>query len=152
MNKMTESELFRYLSDCPYKYRLAIFTDRADFVSDISSVNNLLEVRVFDESGEFRAYRDLIGKDFKCREIIEKTESDIPETSFEENHYLDIDTKFTFADETEKQTTGGGRFHLPEDVKDKTMIKVRYYYRFNSEGLAQKCDWRLVGFDDKEDF
>ena len=147
---MTETELMTFLSKLNYRYKLAIYSDHADFVSEVTEPEKLLELRVLDENGEFRAYRDLLGKPFKCREINKDNENQFA-GSFKENQYLDIDTTKTFEDKTIKQATGGGQYHLPEDVKNKTMLKVRYYYCFNDEEIAQKCDWRLVGFEDKED-
>ena len=147
---MTETELMTFLSKLSYRYKLAIYSDHADFISEVTEPEKLLELRVFDENGEFRAYRDLLGKPFKCREINKDNENQFA-GSFKENQYLDIDTTKTFEDKTIKQATGGGQYHLPEDVKSKTMLKVRYYYCFNDEGIANKCDWRLVGFVDKED-
>lgn len=147
---MTETELMTFLSKLNYRYKLAIYSDHADFVSEVTEPEKLLELRVFDENGEFRAYRDLLGKPFKCREINKDNENQFA-GSFKENQYLDIDTTKTFEDKTIKQATGGGQYHLPEDVKSKTMLKMRYYYCFNDEGIAYKCDWRLAGFEDKED-
>ena len=148
---MTETELMTFLSKLNYRYKLAIYSDRADFVSEVTEPEKLLELRVFDENGEFRAYRDLLGKPFKFREINAENEKQFDGNYFEENQYLDIDTKYTFEDDkTKKQATGGGQYHLPDDVKNMTMLKVRYYYTFSDEGIAQKCDWRLVGFTDEE--
>lgn len=146
---MTENELMMRLNEISYRYMLAIFSDHADFVSEITEPEKLLELRAFDESGEFRAYRDLLGKPFKFREIIADNEDQF-DGSFEESQYLDIDTTKIFDDETKKQATGGGQYHLPDDAKNMTMLKVRYYYRFTDEGIAQKCDWRMVEFTDKE--
>ena len=146
---MTENELIMRLNDISYKYMLAIFSDHADFVSEVSEPEKLLELRAFDKNGEFRAYRDLLGKPFKFREIIADNEDQF-DGSFEESQYLDIDTTMKFEDETKKQATGGGQYHLPDDAKNMTMLKVRYYYRFTDEGIAQKCDWRLVRFTNEE--
>lgn len=146
---MTENELMMRLSEISYKYKLAIFSDHAEFVFEITEPEKLLELRAFDENGEFRAYRDLLGKPFKFREINKENENQF-DGSFEESHYLDIDTTKTFEDETKKQATGGGQYHLPDDVKNMTMLKVKYYYKFSDEGIAQKCDWRLVEFTDEE--
>lgn len=62
---MTETELMTCLSKLNYRYKLAIYSDHADFVSEVTEPEKLLELRVFDENGEFRAYRDLLGKPFK---------------------------------------------------------------------------------------
>lgn len=146
---MTENELMMRLNEISYRYMLAIFSDHADFVSEVSEPEKLLELRAFDKNGEFRAYRDLLRKPFKFR-VINADNVDQFDGSFEESQYLDIDTTREFEDETQKQATGGGQYHLPNDAKNMTMLKVRYYYRFTDEGIAQKCDWRLVAFTDKE--
>lgn len=144
---MGELQLADKLKEMNGKYFLAIWTDKVDFVNKVIDTDKLLEVRVFDTNSEFRAYRSVVENDFKCRELNDS----IPfaDGTFDEAHYLDIDTTRNSQDSL-KYTTGGGRFHLPDDVTG-TMIKVRNYYRFDEDGVARKCDWRLVGFTDKED-
>ena len=146
---MTENELMMRLNEISYRYMLAFFSDHADFVSEITEPEKLLELRAFDKNGEFRAYRDLLGKPFKFREINADNEDQF-DGNYEESQYLDIDTTKIFEDGAKKQATGGGQYHLPDDAKNMTMLKVRYYYRFTDEGIAQKCDWRVVGFTDEE--
>lgn len=140
-------ELAEKLHLSEYKYILAIFTDKADFIDAINDFDNLLEVRAFDENGEFRAYRDVISSEFKWREIINDEEYD---GYFDQTQYLDIDSTKCLMSDTEKITTGGGKYHLPKEVTTKTMLNVRYYYCFDDNGIARKCDWRLVGFSDLE--
>lgn len=146
---MTEKELEAELSQLSYPYRLAIYTDKADFVDVVANIEKLLEIRVFGSDGEIRAYRDIVTVPFKTRKI---QSEDIYDGWFDEVHYLDIDDKESnlFDNSRIKKTTGGGCFTLPEEVKEKELIRVRYYYCFDENGIAQKCDWRLVSFEDKE--
>lgn len=146
-----------------YKYAFAIWTDRADFINDKAAhpeEEGLLEIRCFDESGEFLAHRDTVDGTFTVREITadpaRSGENVFSEETYaggysDEAQYLDIDRKKT----EEKNdggiyATGGGVYHLPEDAKDKALILVRTYYRFDEEGVARKYDWRLVCFTDAE--
>lgn len=144
---MGEIQLAEKLAEMNGKYILAIWTDKADFVDKVADIDKLLEVRAFDSNGEFRAYRSIVGNEFKCRDI--NDDISYADGMFDETHYLDIDTTYNLQ-ENLKHTIGGGCFHLPNDVTE-TMIKVRNYYRFDEDGVARKCDWRLVGFTDKED-
>lgn len=131
-----------------YRYSLAIWTDRADCIIDKSAPldeDKLLEIRCFDDSGEYRAYRSVVNKDFIEREI---TDDKAFDGFFNEFHYLDIDEKQSKG--TVKFTTGGGTYHLPEEVSDKQKLKVRNYYKFDENGIARPVDWRLVGFADKK--
>lgn len=139
------------LNACPYK--LAIWTDHADFVTEIEDTQTLLEVRAFGETGECRAFRSTSESGFSVREI--NNEAEKPENAFDENQYLDIDTaKPESKNDGWIYTTGGGRYHLPyENLPDihSLMLKVRYYYTFDEvSGVARKTDWRLVGFAGKE--
>lgn len=145
---MNDQELMKKLDTLSGRYIFAIWTDKADFVSKVDDVEKLLELRAFDKSGEFRAYRSVVGAEFKCREIAD--ESTKPDNAFDENHYLDIDaSKKSHKDNSLRFTTGGGNFHMPDGV-DETMLVVRYYYEFDDNGIARKSDWRLVGFSSKE--
>lgn len=147
---MDNQQLENVLNNLSERYIFAIWTDKADFVSKVDDVENLLELRAFDKNGEFRAYRSVINEDFKCREISDETTK--PDNAFDENHYLDIDTSKESNKDNENSlrfTTGGGNFHMPDYVNE-TMIVVRYYYEFDDNGIARKSDWRLVGFSSKE--
>ena len=135
-----------------YTYSFAIRTDRADFITDKSAdidEAKLLEIRCFDESGEFHAARSTVDSEFSCREITD--DEKYADGYFDEAQYLDIDDKRTAADnEGWTYATGGGKYHLPEGVNGNKLILVRYYYKFDEEGVARKYDWRLVKFTDEE--
>lgn len=138
-----------------YKYTMAIWTDKADFIIDkaLTDEDKLLEIRCFDESGEFRAYHSLIGEEFKCREITD--DKSYADFHLDEAQYLDIDTEKT---RNKKDgfiyATGGGKYHLPEVAlnlpEGEKMLLIRTYYKYDEEGVAHKCDWRIVGFTDVE--
>ena len=131
-----------------YKYSLAIWTDKTDFIVDKNEAlkeEKLLEIRCFDESGEFRAYRSSIASNFKEREITD--DEAYADFFIDESQYLDIDEKMST--ESIKYTTGGGTFTLPEGVNEKMML-VRTYYKYDDNGIARKYDWRLVGFTNDE--
>ena len=147
-NRMNEQQLVEKLRSLSDRYILAIRTDKADFETHIDSADNLLEVRAFNENGEFRAYRSLVGDEFKVREI-DGNDGTYADGYFDESHYLDIDTaKTDKMDDGFVYTTGGGRFTMPASAGK--LLKVRYYYMFDEDGIARKYDWRLVGFTDKE--
>lgn len=134
-----------------YKYAFAIWADRADFITDKTAPLNeetLLELRCFDEDGEYRAFRDTLPGAFTEREIRKETEASYADGYYDEAQYLDIDERKTsgglaFA-------TGGGSYRLPDDARGKKMILVRHYYDFDEEGVARRSDWRLVKFTDAE--
>ena len=134
-----------------YKYVFAIWTDHADFITDkTASLNEdrLLEIRCFDESGEYLARRDCVGGKFLAREITRENEIAFADGSYDEAQYLDIDT--TRSDDTLTYAAGAGSYHLPQNAKDHPLILVRTYYTFDAAGVARKFDWRLVKFTDKE--
>lgn len=130
-----------------YKYRLSVFTDRVDFIDKLyeTDVDKLLELRAFDADSEFRVYRSTVDSPFKSRLLPKSDDTEF----FDDTYYLDIDTSVVDKyDRFLKHTIGGGIYHLPAD---NTMITVRYYYKYDDNGIAKKYDWRLVGFTDTED-
>ena len=139
---MNNNDLQIKLDSLDYKYKLVIRTDRVDFEDSIADTSNVLEIRAFDEKGEFRAYRSVVGADFRCREIL--GDADYADGFYKTSHYLDIDS--TKSSGTKVRTTGGGSFTLPVEGAEK-LIVIRYY-KFDSDGsgIARDCDWRLAGF------
>ena len=128
-----------------YPFILAIWTDKADFVTEIKNTEKLLEVHAFDEESEYRAFRSYVDDDFKIREM-----TDDGKNYFDEHHYIDIDSKQSNSEIF--RATGGGSFHLPEKIKesDKHLLIVRFYYEADDEGVNRKTDFRLAGFTNKE--
>lgn len=143
-----------------YAYAYAIRTDGADFITDKNAdicEEKLLEIRCFDERGEFYARRDCADGEFSVREITADTartgenvfsEETYADGSFDEAQYLDIDSAASKDGKT--YATGGGCYHLPPDAQGKPLILVRIYYKYDEDGVARKFDWRLVEFADKE--
>ena len=149
---MTKEELKQKLSEFEEKYILAIYTDRADFVDEITDVDKLLEVRAFDKNSEFRAYRDVVSAGFKTRSNQDDVKDIKYDGYYDQAQYLDIDTKIVVDKDNPriKATIGGGAFTMPSDVQNRELLVVRYYYRFNDNGIARICDWRLLDFTDEE--
>ena len=134
-----------------YKYAFAIWADRADFITDKTAPMNeetLLELRCFDEDGEYRAFRDTLPGAFSEREIRKEPEATYADGNYDKAQYLDIE-EWKSRDGL-VFTTGGGSYRLLDDAQGKKMILVRHYYDFDEEGMTRRSDWRLVKFTDAE--
>ena len=159
------NDIRKILEGKTYKYSLCIRTDGADFVNhiDCSNPENILEMRCFDESGELRIFRSNVDADFQAREIIdvkspelktlseqsgklESVSNDGYLESYDENHYLDIASVSSNGIVT---ATGGGTYFLPEP--NAKLLMVRYYIKYDENGIGRKNDWRLVGFCEREE-
>ncbi len=118
----------------------AIWTDHADFLFNISDLqeDKLLELRAFDKNSEYRVYRSTVDKPFFERKINDAVDN---KKYFDEEQYIDIDS--TRSEGNTRYTTGGGKFHLPQDSLDSTKIVIRYYYSYD-DGIASVVDWRIV--------
>ena len=153
MRMITEAELCK--NNFGGKHKLAIWTDRADFIVgniNIPDLHKLLELRAFDETGEARYYRSYVGEDFFMREISDETErsNEDFDGSYEEIQYLDIDTeRAKELPDGEVYAIGGGAYHLPVPGVEK--LKVKYYYKFDDNGVAYVCDKRMAGFVKKHE-
>lgn len=124
----------------------------------IADVNHLLELRVFNETSEFRAVRSDIGKAFLCRtadDLFFQTqltgkdfEEQFKNRIFKEIHFLDIDSTRTKAAEngTTFFSTGGGEYTLPTTM-DICKVQMQSYINYSEEtGNALIVDWRVVKF------
>lgn len=104
----------------------------------------ILECRIFNKKGEYKAIKSVIGEDFRCRYIDENICQDV----IEEKQFLDIDTTKCemLNDGTYNvKTTGGGSYHLPFNKIDNTKIIIHNYVDYYPEtGQAYICDYRLV--------
>ncbi len=120
----------------------AIWTDHADFLLDINDLqeDKLLELRAFDEKSEYRVYRSTVGTDFYERfaEDVDKSESEY----FDTEQFIDIDS--TANEDNTRKAIGGGTFHLPSDNANATKIVIRNYVKYDADGIASVCDWRIV--------
>ena len=107
----------------------------------------LLELRIFNDQEEFRAFRPYRDMDFKCRYINDRDET---KPYFDEVHYLDQDsnkTKPAAEGYTSFVTTGGGTYILPGDAGIRKVM-VRTYLEESEEtnGIQIPGDWRIIGF------
>ena len=132
-----------------YDFSFCIWTDRTDFLlnKNLPDEDKLLEIRCFDDDGEFHAVRSTINIDkFDAREI---NNDGFYDGFFDEEHFLDIDSaKTKKSNDGWIYATGGGRYNLP--VQSAQKLVVRYYYKFDDNGIARKCDWRLMRFRKEE--
>ncbi len=144
MCKLSEEKLVLKLKELNKKYFLVIRTDCVDFEKEVNYCDNLLEVRAFDENGEFRAYRSVVGVEFACR----NTEETTHDGSYTQIHYLDVDSIRSNGGVT--YATGAGSYHLPEGI-NANALEIEFYYDFGEvDGIARVCDWRIKGFTTKE--
>lgn len=151
---------------------IAVLSDRVDcgkyeksrgFVSakDGSEfdLGKLLELRVFNEEREYRAFRDNLGEAGFLQRIAEDSKIE-EDKRFDELHYLDYDEVRTKearmkanaqsnAEPNAVLTTGGGKFYL-EGIAAKRKVLVRTYLKADSTtGLEYAFDWRVVGYRDE---
>lgn len=112
-------------------------------------LNKLLELRVFNENREYRAYRDNLSE----LSFEERIVSDDPKkysSCYDELQYLDRDDKRITAEGkgNELFATGGGRYFLPEKAIKKRKVLVRTYLKADDYGMEYAADWRIVGYRD----
>ena len=152
--KMTEIEKFdifvAFLTD-----RFLSGHNRREELEQIPE-DKLLELRVFNESGEFLARRTMIGAEHKFQWRI-ASERDIKETDEIEfmtsYQTLDIDAVKTREGKNGNLalvTTGGGSYELPIKKEEDT-VKVVTYIGYDSDGMAYIYDNRIVGFVKSEE-
>ena len=128
---------------------VAQYTDKFDIdiwnENIIKNTKKLLELRVFNNSKEWKLFRSDLGKDFYCR-YEDDNEKNEGVDYFDEIQLLDIDT----TDSEQMHTTAGGRYNLPKDISDlnRAAIRVRHYFGVDNEsGQAFIRDYRLVDFE-----
>lgn len=144
-------ELITSAEDIESGYIFAMFTDSLMFEKcneeSIDRLNGekdkLLDVRVFSEYIEYRAFRDNIGEDTFFYRV-----SDDSLEHYDERQYLDIDTKRSNVEGNGSYavwSTGGGRYNMPVKWNENSMIVIRNYVEYYPEtGQAYVSDWRLV--------
>jgi hypothetical protein len=145
-------------------YVMMIFTDRFELDRYPMKIINqscleehfndrLLDLRIFNESSEYRIFRSGVGSDFYVRII----DDQCPEKSddvdcndyFDDEQYLDIDTvrsKKSFNEKNIVYTTRGGCYYLPLLRMEDAKVKIRNYIAYEETGQAYVKDWRLAGF------
>ena len=126
-------------------------------IDDISAEleKNLIELRVFNESCEYKLFRSGVGREFLCRIIQSKDEAEGRQYGdfYDQKQFLDIDgrrSKETFAATHTVFPTGGRKkYRLPINAfNEDACIIVRYYLeRYKQTGQARVFDWRIVKID-----
>lgn len=107
--------------------------------------NRLLELRVFNQEGEYRWYRENLSCAPAVRII---RDAEAQKEYFDEIHYLDQDSRCTASLDggtTRFRTTGGGVYVLPFSPSVRK-IQVRTYLETGINGVRYAGDWRIVGF------
>jgi len=116
----------------------------------------LLDIRIFDTQREARMLRGDIGRTFQGRMIDDTKEVLKSQEYFDEEQYLDIDSKRSkelLIRERKVQATGGGCYPMPLPGLEEKMegdfgeikVKLRNYLDFYKDtGQAYVRDWRLV--------
>lgn len=137
---LNEAMLQEELNKLANKTALMVFTDKVacekwNGVPDEFKMDRLLEIRVFDESAEFRAVRDCMGAEFYARTLEADSENEIQEIQ-----YLDIDD--TKSSGHKYVTTGGGEYELP--VADAKTITICNVIECDEDGVYRVVDFRIV--------
>lgn len=121
-------------------------------LSPDTDVSRLMEMRIFNENGEFKICRHMLGDNFRWRYISDEqftkrlsAESDeflsnFRNRTFDEISYLDIDSKKSSG--MNYVTTGGGKYSLP--VENAERIKTRSYLDYDKNGILSINDFRIV--------
>ena len=131
--------------DCGLYKNGAFISAEPGYEIDLSK---LLELRIFNEKAEYRAFRDNLGE-AKLYKRIASDDDPKYEIRFDELQYLDIDTNRTAQckEENALVTTGGGKFFL-SDKNNKRKVLVRTYLTKGEHGIEYAFDWRIVGYRD----
>lgn len=124
---------------------------------DALNVDKLLELRVFNEKGEYRLIRPDIGQNFRIRCIIDNKleEQNQPISYFDKDLYLDISK----VNGCMVSSANGGEYELPSgklNIGEGMMLTIRNYLSYNdqgknADGQARISDWRIVGFKEEVD-
>lgn len=131
----------------------AVYSDRFlcgnSFDNDIP---HLMELRIFNDDGEFKLCRYDLKSDFRWRYISDtefqkklSNEKDdflrnFGNRTFDEIHYLDIDDEKSSG--ISYVTTGGGKFSIPLENAERIMI--RNYLDYDDNGILSVNDFRIV--------
>ena len=137
---------------------VAFFTDHFDaaFPEGIETLladpSHLLEARVYGKNRELWIHRGCIGDDFAWRLA---ADDGVPADARRvETQWLDIDDSrgISFREDHVAKlcTTGGGHYVLPVK-KDQKAVKLAVYYRYDKDGCAHAADYRMIGFEGRQD-
>ena len=119
------------------------------FLPEITDIEYLLELRIFNDEREFKAVRIQIGKDFKWR--IADEEGVCEELYISETQFLDIDRSDTIYDNNKDSVTttframGAGLYILPA-APDCDQMELINYVKYDEYGNMQFVDFRIKRF------
>ena len=122
--------------------KLALTTDLLGELEGEERLSHLLEIRAFGESAELHAVRSAMGEGFAGR-FIEDDEALGELDHLDDLQFLDIASNKG----GHCATIGGGAFDLPPGHESATKIIIRNYIDYDSDGLAQVVDFRIVGLE-----
>ena len=106
----------------------------------VADTAHALEIRLFDEKGEFKAVRANIGADFVWRYA---SDEGVPKDCiYDEVQYLDVNEETT--NSTDYVSTGGGHYTMPEPGFERAVI--RHYGEYDDNGMFGLRDFRIVKF------
>ncbi len=116
--------------------------------------DRLLDMRIFNDSYEYRIFRSDVSGKFHVR-IIDDNDPEVSggidvKDYFDDKQYLDIDTvrsQNIFKEKNRVRATGGGCYNLPLNNMKDVKVKIRNYIGYDDIGQAYIKDWRLAGFD-----
>ena len=122
------------------KQMLCIYTTRfaCTAAKTVNDTAHLLEIRMFDEQGEFKALRGKIGSDFVWRYISDESIDKC--YTYDETQFLDVDLKKTSG--TEYVSIGGGHYEMPAANYDR--VEIRHYGTYDENGAFVLKDFRVV--------
>lgn len=120
------------------------------------------DIRIFGKKGEGRFFRGSIDQLFRFRFVYDPEENEGFQNAsnsaasydydnycdyYEEEHFLDIDTKLSNEKEKKALAIGGGEYDLPIKHYLDAKIRIRNYLKYDKQtGMAAVSDWRCVEF------
>ena len=126
---------------------------QSKYAGDIES--KLIEVRIFNETCEYKLFRTHIGEQYAFRKVVEQDEAEGGKYSdyYDQKQFLDIDSNRSKKESSKIQSvypTGSNRaYTLPiTDFNEDAAVTIRYYIdRYEESGQARVFDWRVVKID-----
>lgn len=140
LNSKAQSGMISYR-----QYTNGIFCD--EFSGNVGDAAHLLEIRLFNENAEIRAFRPELGIPFTWRIIDDSRfrkalsgDETFEDRTYTEQQYLDIDS--TKSSGRNYTATGGGRYTLPVENAEK--LEIRNYCIYDDNGILKIVDFRIV--------
>ena len=126
----------------------ALYTDKLTCGDNVTDIQHLMEVRIFNENGEKKLSRYSLKEDFICRvaddeyfrQKLENENDSLENRTLEDIQYLDRDK--TMSCGRNYRSMGGGEYTLPDEGYNK--IHIRNYIDYDNNGIAYISDFRIV--------